>query len=259
MYNYFPLLKYVNNNNNNNNNNKMKKYILYILISLLCNVTLAKTEKTVTILTYHSISDKKNSMSTKISTFTNQIDYLISKKVNFISSKDLVDAILNKKELPINTVVITFDDGWKSQNLAMSYLNQKDIPATFGLVTQFQKVNSPICLQKIDFQNFQKSKFIYVNHSFTHNVKDYLVHPEADLIKTELELNDLKKYNIDIEPFYIYPYGKKNNLLINSIKNHHYIAAFGVDSTKFSTTNVNIYNIPRFLVNESTDITKIIQ
>lgn len=212
----------------------------------------------VTVLTYHTISDKKNNMATSFITFEKQINYLIAKNVNFVDTTTLINSIINKKELPKNTVVITFDDGWKNQVLAMELLDQKHIPATFALVTQFQKINSFTCIQKEDFIRFQKSPFIYVNHSYTHNIKDFLREPENDLIKSEAELNKIKNLSVNIQPYYVYPYGKKNSSLIEVIKKHHYIAAFGVNSIKFSTTNVDIYNIPRFLVNENTDLSKII-
>lgn len=212
----------------------------------------------VTVLTYHTISDKKNNMATSFITFEKQINYLISKNANFVDTTTLINSIIKKKELPKNTVVITFDDGWKNQVLAMELLDKKHIPATFALVTQFQKINSSTGIQIEDFIRFKKAPFIYVNHSYTHNVKDFLKEPENDLVKSELELNKIKNLAVNVQPYYVYPYGKKNTLLIEAIKRHHYIAAFGVNSVKFSTTNVDIYNIPRFLVNEHTDLSKII-
>lgn len=218
----------------------------------------SSSENPVTVLTYHSISNHNDSMSTSKETFIKQINYLQDKKVNFIDSKILINSIISKKELPKNTVVITFDDGWKNQNIAMEILTKYNIPATFALVTKFQEHNYATCLQKEDFLKYQKSPFIYVNHSYTHNVKDYLISPNDDLIKSEKVLNTLKKIPIHIENYYVYPYGKRNPELIKFIKEHYYIAAFGVQGYKFSTNNVDIYNIPRFLVNEKTDLTKII-
>lgn len=227
--------------------------ILFLTIFFLVSSAQAQ----VTVLTYHSISDKHNDMATTLKTFENQINYLIFRKVSFINSHTLVNSIINKQELPNNSVVLTFDDGWKNQVLAMKFLSEKNIPATFGLVTQFQKINSVTCLQKEDLTYFSKSDFTYVNHSFTHDIKKFLVNPEEDLNKSEDELEKLKSLNIDIAPYYIYPYGKKNTLLVDAIKKHHYIAAFGVNGIKFFTTKVDIFNIPRFLVNEKTDLTKL--
>lgn len=234
----------------------MKKILNFLISFSFC--TYAFASNSVTVLTYHSINNRHNSMSTTEETFNQQINYLISKKVNFISSKALVNAIKNKQELPENTVVITFDDGWKNQNVAMEILTKHNIPATFALVTRFQEHNYATCLQKEDFIKYQKSPFIYVNHSYTHNVKDYLSHTEEDLNKSEKVLTNLKSLPIHIENYYVYPYGKRNNSLIQSIKDHHYVAAFGVQGYKFSTKNVDIYNIPRFLVNDKTDLKKII-
>lgn len=231
------------------------------ILGLVCGLSLVSSvfaSNSVTILTYHSISNKKNTMTTTEETFRHQIDYLISKKVNFIDTKTLVNAIIEKKELPENTVVITFDDGWKNQNIAMKILSQYNIPATFALVTQFQEHNYATCLQKEDFLKYQKSPFTFVNHSYTHNVKDFLINPEEDLNKSEQVITHLKSLPIHFENYYVYPYGKKNMSLVNAIKNHHYIAAFGVQGYKFSTKNVDVFNIPRFLVNEHTDLSTII-
>lgn len=231
-----------------------KSLLAGFLLSSLSYVSYAQ----VTVLAYHSISDKKNNMATSIPTFEQQMNYLISKNVSFIDTTSLIKSIINKKELPKNTVVITFDDGWKNQLLAMKFLEKKHIPATFALVTEFQKNNSPTTIQQEDFILFKQAPFTYVNHSYTHNIKDFLKHPENDLNKSELELNHLQHLGVNIQPYYVYPYGKRNNLLIESIKKHHYTAAFGVNSISFSTSKVDIYNIPRFLVNEHTDLTKII-
>lgn len=225
------------------------KYGILIGLFILSNQTFASEHAVV--LAYHGISSVPNSMNTSLKTFTEQMNFLKDNHYNIISSEQLVNAIQYKKSLPERAVVLTFDDGWKNQNQAMALLNQYHFPATFGLVTIFQKYNLSIDLQKSDFEQYKKAPFVYINHSFTHDEKKFLVNPEYDTTQSEIVLKQLFGSYL---PYYIYPYGKKNAKLITVLKKYGYIAAFDVQPNLVDINKTDLYRIPRYLIHEKTSI-----
>lgn len=63
--------------------------------------------------------------------FSGQLD-ILAENFQFISQKDLLDAIEEKKELPEMSCLVTFDDGLKCQfEKALPILQKKNIPAVF--------------------------------------------------------------------------------------------------------------------------------
>jgi len=101
-------------------------------------------KKTV-ILMYHGFTDREaeegveNSLGLhcNIGEFRSQIEYL-KKEYAVISLEALVDHYRNGAKIPDNAVVITFDDGYRSNySLAYPVLKEYGIPATVFLVTDF--------------------------------------------------------------------------------------------------------------------------
>lgn len=72
--------------------------------------------KTVTIVMYHYVRDLKRTRfpsikARTIDEFRSQINYL--KKIgNFISTGELIDSVVNGTELPENSLMVSFDDGY---------------------------------------------------------------------------------------------------------------------------------------------------
>ena len=71
----------------------------------------------ITIIMYHYVRNKKlhrfrNIKALDISEFKNQLNYLI-KNFNFISMEDLIEHVHFNKDLPQNSALLTFDDGYK--------------------------------------------------------------------------------------------------------------------------------------------------
>jgi peptidoglycan/xylan/chitin deacetylase (PgdA/CDA1 family) len=206
------------------------------------------------ILAYHGISSKPSSMNTSLIRFKEQIDYLIENKYHFLSLPELVKAIEEKKVIPNKSIVLTFDDGWKNQNLAMEYLSVKKIPAAFGLVSSFQNTNSKITLQLEDIKKYKDSNFIYINHSYTHNPKDYLYHSENDVKKSKAVLEKI----VPFYPYYIYPYGRQNPALISALKANGYKVGLDCNPAPVNLNgSISLFHLPRYLVNEKVTIEKL--
>ncbi len=99
------------------------------------------------ILLYHRVVDLENyhrqnyqsqpGIVVSKTMFEKQVAFLLNKHV-IISLEKLVDSIKGKSRLPLNSIVITFDDGWRDnyQN-AFPILKKLKIPGTIFLSTGF--------------------------------------------------------------------------------------------------------------------------
>jgi glycosyltransferase involved in cell wall biosynthesis/peptidoglycan/xylan/chitin deacetylase (PgdA/CDA1 family) len=148
-------------------------YILYYsgIIRIYSRIFPTKTK----ILAYHSINTQPNSMQgmvQNVKNFEHQMRYL---KDNFrvISLTDLCRLLKNGKGLPKNSVVITFDDGYRDNYLnAYPILRKYKLPATLFLTTHPVETQEPLffdalcygiftTLQKIvNFQDLGLSKYL---------------------------------------------------------------------------------------------------
>lgn len=229
----------------------MKK-IKYLLLSLaiLCSPSVFSKNLAV-VLMYHRIAEVENDMNTTPERFSQQMKYLNDNNYNVISAKELVDDIMKKKEVGPKTVVISFDDGWASQKAAMDILQKYKYPAMFALVTEYQEYKNKTYLQKSDFDQYKQDPFIYVNHSHTHFIKDFIGRPDYDVTISKLQIT---KSTGVFEPIYVYPYGKHSKALIKALKKNGYIAAFGVYGAPVDPLKADLFNINRYMMNDTIDM-----
>ena len=73
--------------------------------------------RTVPVLMYHGFTEDESATSTLVialDNFERQMTYLANNHFNVINASELADYLANGKELPPKTIVLTFDDGYKS-------------------------------------------------------------------------------------------------------------------------------------------------
>jgi peptidoglycan/xylan/chitin deacetylase (PgdA/CDA1 family) len=94
---------------------------------------------------YHGFTDEENHEGIEnyqgkhinIKIFRSQIEY-ITKNYNVISLDQYINCCNKKEKLPANSIIITIDDGYKSNyTLAFPIFKEFDIPATIFLTTDF--------------------------------------------------------------------------------------------------------------------------
>lgn len=230
---------------------KNLKWIFFSFAVLFSSYSFSKNLSVV--LMYHQIAHLKNDMNTTPELFEEQMEYLHKNNYNVVSAVDLVDAIKKRKNLPPKSIIITFDDGWANQKIAMSILRKYDYPAMFALITQYQKFKNKNYLSRKDVAENESDKFIFVNHSHTHFVKDFLGNPYIDV---EISKKQMEETTNQFIPIYVYPYGKKNYQLLDALIKNGYQAGFGVYSHPVDVKKANIYNIDRYLMNDKIDMEK---
>lgn len=95
-----------------------------------------RRSRNVQILVYHRVNDERDAFfpATPTITFRNQMEYL-AENFNICSLAEAVER-LKKDDVPENTVVVTFDDGYRDNYLyAFPVLQRLSIPATIFLAT----------------------------------------------------------------------------------------------------------------------------
>lgn len=120
----------------------LKKFLLIILaifgnILLLPAWSRGKKNKLL-VLRYHSVNDyRKHEVNVRINTFRKQMEFL-ARCYQPVSLKEAVEDLKEKRQLPDNAVVVTFDDGYKD-NYTNVYpiLKKLNIPATIFLVVGY--------------------------------------------------------------------------------------------------------------------------
>ncbi|PJA32819.1 MAG: hypothetical protein CO185_01595 [Candidatus Zambryskibacteria bacterium CG_4_9_14_3_um_filter_42_15] len=87
------------------------------------------------VLMYHSIGENNLFFTVNGGEFEKQMAYLMRENFNVVSLKKL-EEYLKKKSIPLKTIAITFDDGYKDNLLnALPVLKKYNFPATVFVMT----------------------------------------------------------------------------------------------------------------------------
>lgn len=245
----------------------MKKKLLLIIISIILLFILGITymhylkEDTVPILTYHNIVDKiedNPATTVNISTkkFESQIKWLSKHGYKSLTMDELYNWKTKNKKIPRKSVLITFDDGWKSYyEKAIPILEKYNMKSSVFVIFKYSE-NSTNQNSNI-YMNFNDIKDIIENHKDMQILShSYNLHEKekADSKNYELYNNDIKEvsklgYNIK---YYAYPFGHSNNSYIDALKDNGYKMAFTFGPYANCKKNSDNYKIPRVGLFEST-------
>jgi peptidoglycan/xylan/chitin deacetylase (PgdA/CDA1 family) len=222
----------------------------------------AEGYQTVPILVYHNFS-KKRSDKTAVGQddFEAQMKYLKQNGYHVVSIDQLFDFIDYKKQLPEKSIVITFDDAWRSIfDVALPILIKYGFTSTFFIYTDFIGGGKAMTWKQIE--TLSKIGFDIQCQTKTHrnlavpnkneSFKEYFESIEMEISYPKKLLK--KKLNIDCK-FLAYPYGETNNLVIALLKKHGYRAAFTVDR-KSNPFFIDKYRIHRSVIYGSYDMDK---
>jgi len=224
--------------------------------------------QTVPILTYYGFSrDKTGELIVSERAFNEQMKFLKENGYFVITLDQLLDFLDFKNQIPKKSVVITFDDGWRSvYDIAFPVLRHYDYPATLFVHTDFIGGTKALSWEQVD--ELAKNGFDVQSKTMTHRDLTRLNKGESfkEYFKAvQREISQSKKIiekHLSRKCMYMaYPYGVTNNLVTALVKKEGYRGAFTVKrgSNPFYVNNYRInrsiiygrYNIMEFKNNLS--------
>ena len=192
----------------------------------------------VPVLCYHQFTEKNtsdNKMVVTRSEFESQMAYLADNGYQVFSLSELASFISGKKELPLKSVVITIDDGYKSYlEIAYPILKKYNFPSTMFVYPDF--IGAGLALKWKDVKYLSKSPLVDIqSHSKTHDSlqplpsgetdKDYLARLKVEVEGAEKILSHRTDQRIN---HFAYPYGNSSLEIIELLKKNDYELAVTV-------------------------------
>lgn len=117
-----------------------------IFIALFSLVAFLKGQYVVPILMYHSVNPKampENRLAVSVEAFERQMRFLKRQHYNVLPLEELAVLIKDKRKIPLRTVAITFDDGYRDSYIyAFPILKKYNLPAAmFVIVNEIGRLN----------------------------------------------------------------------------------------------------------------------
>lgn len=245
----------------------MKKKILLVIVFFIILGIISilymhyfKEDK-VPILTYHNIvdvMDEDPQITVNITTkkFEEQIKWLHSHGYKTITMDELFEWKTNNKKIPRKSIIITFDDGWKSYyEKAIPILEKYHMKSNVFVVWEYTKNVTE--RNENTYMNFNDISDIISNHK-DHQI---LSHSYSLHDKAKADSQDYNLYNSDIKKvaslgydikYYAYPYGHNNEEYIRALKDNNYRLAFTFGPYDYVSKDSDNYRLPRMGLFEST-------
>jgi len=188
----------------------------------------------VPILTYHNIGlESKGRMVLGVKKFEEHMRYLRAEGYRVLSLRRFIEAMTMRRQLPRKSVVITFDDGYKSFRQYVAPL-LKELGFTATLFVYLDYVGGGRnALSWQDLKELAADGFDVQAHSKTHgDLRRGAREPEAQYAqRMERELGQpLSRLRQHIGPAdaLAYPYGYWDENLLRQVRQHGYVAGFTV-------------------------------
>ena len=187
----------------------------------------------VPILVYHSFGpalSQKESLSQahyRVTTkdFEAQMKYLFDNGYHPISFVTYVNSLINKTKLPDKAIVLSFDDGWKTQyQYAVPILEKYKFTATFFIITSYVDNNYQAYVNWNNLKDLVANNFDIESHTKTHQILTRLTPLKLvdELSSSKKTLED--KLGIKVTTL-AYPNYMQNKIVRNAVKNAGYLGA----------------------------------
>jgi peptidoglycan/xylan/chitin deacetylase (PgdA/CDA1 family) len=189
----------------------------------------------VPVLVYHNIAPQARSrLVTAAGMFKQQMRYLKSHGYRVVRLDHLVEYTALRRQLPLKSVVLTFDDGYKSfLEYAYPILKEFGFPATLFVYTDYVGSGTN-ALDWADLKRLADEGFGIGAHSKSHSDlrRKPDEPPEEYARRMQRELAEpvaLFQRHIGRTPHVLaYPYGAHDETVVKKVREYGYIAAFSV-------------------------------
>jgi peptidoglycan/xylan/chitin deacetylase (PgdA/CDA1 family) len=189
----------------------------------------------VPILCYHNLDRQaKGRLVLAASSFEEQMRYLKKEGYRVVSLKEFVEFMSFKRQLPRKSVVLTFDDGYRSfREFAYPVLKELGFTATLFIYTDYVGAGRN-AFSWDDLKALAAEGFDVQAHSKTHgDLRRAPNETEAQFARRmQVELEQplaMFQQRIGSRPTYLaYPYGRADEDVVKKVKEYGYVAAFTV-------------------------------
>jgi peptidoglycan/xylan/chitin deacetylase (PgdA/CDA1 family) len=189
----------------------------------------------VPVLVYHNIGkDPRGRLVLGVDAFTEQMKYLKANGFRVVSVAEFVEWLQLRRQLPRKTVVLTFDDGYRSfREHAYPVLKELRFTATLFVYTDYVGAGRN-ALNWDDLKALAAEGFDVQAHSKSHadlrrgdheSEAQYGRRMQAELIEPPRVLARSVGRPVS---FLAYPYGRVDDAVLAKVKDHGYLAAFTV-------------------------------
>ncbi len=194
--------------------------------------------QTVPVLTYHKLSRNgtPDAMTVRGADFEAQMRFLRENGYRVIPLDDLFEFLQFRRQIPARSVVITFDDGWRSvYDIAWPILKKYGYPATIFVYTDLI-VGSRETLSWEQVRELSRNGFDIQAHSKTHrylgrkerkeSFREYFEAVRKEIVESS---KIIRKHTGREVKYLAYPYGDTNALVVAMTRHEGYRLAFTVE------------------------------
>ena len=229
----------------------------------IIDLNVAKADK-IPVLLYHHLAraedmtaaQSANGMVMPVEQFTEQMKYLSDNRYYTATLEELEQWMAGKMPLPQKTVVITFDDGYRSNTkYAYPILKKYGFRASIFQITSLIGKKENV-IEHASWADLRKCRDVFTNYSHSHNMhslsrdgKSAMVTQGADNVAVDL----LVSKALLGTPFLAYPYGQFNRTTKRLAADAGFRMAFTTDA-KYATRKSDAFEMPRFTITPSVAI-----
>ena len=212
--------------------------------------------QTVPVLAYHKFSRNgtHDAMTVREADFEAQMRFLRDNGYRVIPLDDLFDFLRFRRQIPARSVVITFDDGWRSvYDIAWPILKKYGYPATLFVYTDLI-VGSRETLSWDQVRELSRNGFDIQCHSKTHrylgrkerkeSFRDYFENVRKEIVESA---KIIRKHTGRDVKYLAYPYGDTNALVAAMTRQEGYRVAFTVERESAPSFS-NDYRVGRAMI-----------
>ena len=199
---------------------------------------------------YHRFGDSRYpSTNIKKEQFMEHINELLKPKYNVISIEKAILAIDNVEQIQDRSVVITIDDAYSSvYKYAWPIFKKHNLPFTLFVSTDVIDNKTPGYMNWEQIRTLRDHGVVIGSQTKSH---PHMFNLTKNKIIEELSISN-KRFIDEIgssPKFFAYPYGEYNLEVIEQVKLHGFVAAFGQHSG-VAHKSLGMYELPRFAMNE---------
>lgn len=206
------------------------------------------------IIGYHNVvSDedketkyKSNRYTLSVSQFKEHMQYLYDHHYQTLTMDEVNEYYLGNLIINENSVVLTFDDGYKDFNrIVKPILEEYGFHGTCFVIGKHVNDNNPMFLKEEDIQNNETTS--YYSHSFDlHRTVNGFDKKIIETMSLEEINEDFQKNPVDCT-YFAYPYGRTVDHIDEVLENNHVQLAFCYNQFKNMTPQDNRYYLPRYM------------